>query len=181
MAAQRVERVVFKIDGTDWPLPAQVKRSFLLEPWYDSAGIDGMFNPFGHEALVIEGPFSFELPFLMSHEIAHVRGIANEGEANLVALFATIASDDPRFQYSGWLYLWGYLHTSRGRLDAGPREDLQAITDRILSNRIQAISNIQTVLLDAHLKANAVPGGIRSYSDFVRLAIASQSRWKEFR
>jgi len=181
MAAQRVERVVFKIDGTDWPLPAQVKRSFLLEPWYNGAGIDGMFNPFGHEALVIQGPFSFELPFLMAHELAHVRGIANEGEANLVALFATIASEDPRFQYSGWLYLWGYLHTARGRLDAGPREDLQAITDRILSNRIQAISNIQSVLLDAHLKANAVPGGIRSYSDFVRLAIASQSRWKEFR
>jgi hypothetical protein len=35
-------------------------------------------------------------------------------------------------------------------------------------------------MLDAHLKANAVPGGIRSYSDFVSLAILSQSRWKEF-
>ena len=76
----------------------------------------------------------------------------------------------------------GDICTLRGDVSiAGPRADLQAITDRILSNRIQAISNIQAVLLDAHLKANAVPGGIRSYSDFVGLAIASQSRWKEFR
>jgi hypothetical protein len=35
-------------------------------------------------------------------------------------------------------------------------------------------------MLDAHLKANAVPGGIHSYSDIVALAIASQPRWKEF-
>ena len=180
MAASRVELVVRKIDGTDWPTSRGVKRSLLLEPWYRGAGIDGMFNPFGHEALVIKGPLPFELPFLMSHEIAHVRGIANEGEANLVALLATLASEDPRFQYSGWLYLWEYLQNPRVRLDPGPTADLLAIRDRILSNRIGAISNFQTTLLDAHLKANAVPGGIRSYADFVRLAIASQSRWKEF-
>jgi hypothetical protein len=180
MAASRVELVVRKIDGTDWPASSRVKRSLLLEPWFRGAGIDGMFNPFGHEALVIEGPLAFELPFLMSHEIAHVRAIANEGEANLVALLATLASDDPRFQYSGWLYLWEYLQTTRIHLDPGPTADLLAVRDRILSNRIRAISNFQATLLDAHLKANAVPGGIRSYSDFVSLAIASQSRWKEF-
>jgi len=179
-AARRVELVVRKMDGTDWATSRQVKRSVLLEPWYRGAGIDGMFNPFGHEALVIRGPLPFELPFLMSHEIAHVRGIANEGEANLVALLATLASDDPRFQYSGWLYLWGYLQNPRSKLDPGPTADLLAIRDRILANRIRMISNVQTTLLDAHLKANAVPGGIRSYSDFVKLAIASQALWKDF-
>jgi Protein of unknown function (DUF3810) len=181
IAGSRVERVVEKIDGTDWRISRQVKHSFLLEPWYRGAGIDGMFNPFGHEALIVNGLLPFEMPFLMSHEIAHVRGIANEGEANLVALLATLASDDPRFQYSGWLYVWGYLAGTSRRLDPGPTADLRAVRDRILSSRIGAISNVQTTLLDAHLKANAVPGGIRSYSDFVRLAIVSQSRWKEFR
>jgi hypothetical protein len=180
MAARRVERVVARIDGTDWPASDRVKRSVLWEPWKRGAGVDGMFNPFGHEALVINGPFPFELPFLMAHEIAHVRGIANEGEANLVALLATLASDDPRFQYSGWLYLWGYLRSSSQRLDPGPAADLLKIRDRLLSHRIRFISNVQTAVLDAHLKANAVPGGIRSYSDFVKLAIASQPRWREF-
>jgi len=180
-AFDRVERVVFRIDGTDWPITKQVKRSLVLEPWYVRAGIDGMFNPFGHEPLVNRGPFPYELPFLMSHEIAHARGIANEGEANLVALFATVASDDPRFQYSGWLEMWRYLvFDASDRLDPGVRADLRAIDERFLAKQVRIISRVQTAMLDAHLKANAVPQGIRSYSDFVALAILSQPRWKEF-
>ena len=181
MASKRVRRVVLEIDGQDWPATARIKRSLLAEPWYRIAGIDGMFNPFGHEPLVVEGPLPFELPFLMAHEIAHVRGVANEGEANLVALLATITSDDPRFQYSGWLYLWGYVWTPNLQLDPGPQADVRKAAERALAHRIQFITQVQSVLLDAHLKANRVPGGIRSYSDFVALAIASQPRWQDFR
>jgi hypothetical protein len=182
IAFSRVARVVLKIDGTDWPITHHVKRSVFLEPWYVRAGIDGMFNPFGHEPLVTRGPLPFELPFIMSHEIAHVRGIANEGEANLVALLATVASEDPRFQYSGWLELWRYFFFAPGDgLDPGVQADLRAIDERFLAKQVRIISRVQTALLNAHLKANAVPGGIRSYSDFVALAIISQPRWKEFR
>ena len=182
IATRRVETVIFKIDGTDWPATHKVKRSLLLEPWHIRAGIDGMFNPFGHEALVVKGPLPFELPFLMTHEIAHVRGVANEGEANLIALLATVGSEDPRFQYSGWLYLWSYLKkVPEARLDEGPRADLQAAMARILLHQVPVIDQFQSALLDAHLKANAVPGGIRSYGDFVALAVASAPRWKEFR
>ena len=100
--------------------------------------------------------------------------------ANLIALLATVNSDDPRFRYSGWLALWGYLQTPSSRLDPGPRADLKAAHDRVLMHQIQFVSRFQVSLLDAHLKANAVPGGIRSYSDFVSMAVASQSRWKDF-
>jgi hypothetical protein len=181
MASERVEKVVLAMDGRGWPAATQVKHSRLADLWFKSAGIDGMFNPFGHEPLVIDGPLPFELPFLMSHEIAHVRGIANEGEANLVALFATVASDDPRFRYSGWLSLWGYLRNPPiERLDEGPRADLRAIRLRILEHHVPVIGAFQTSLLDVHLKANAVRGGVRSYQDFVALAIASRQRWKDF-
>ena len=182
MAAKRVERVVFKIDGTDWVAPNRIKRSLLLERWYKMAGVDGMFNPFGHEPLVIAGPYPFELPFLMSHELAHVRGIANEGEANLVALLATVASDDPRFQYSGWLSLWNYLpRFDEIKLDDGPRADLRASALRYQANEVAMVNQVQSAILDAHLKANAVPAGLRSYSEFVDFAVASQPRWQEFR
>jgi hypothetical protein len=182
MASERVDRVVYGIDGVRWPAAARVKRSRLAELWYRSAGVDGMFNPFGHEPLVIEGPLAFELPFLMAHELAHVRGVANEGEANLIALLAMVTSEDPRFQYSGWLYLWGYLRNAPAdRLHDGPRADLSAVRERLLRHHIPLVGNFQTSLLDAHLKANAVAGGVRSYSDFVTLAIATQPRWKDFR
>ena len=181
LAVERVDRVIHQIDGIDWPAGTRVKRSVLAQFWYQSAGIDGMFNPFGHEPLVIEGPLPFELPFLMCHEIAHVRGVANEGEANLVALLATVTSDDPRVQYSGWLYLWEYLRVPAARLDPGPREDLKAARDRVLRHQIRLVNVFQTSLLDVHLKANKVPGGIHSYEDFVALAVATQNRWNEFR
>jgi hypothetical protein len=182
MAAKRVERAVLLIDGTEWRAAARVKRAVLAEWWYKIAGIDGMFNPFGHEPLVIAGPYPFELPFLMSHELAHVRGVANEGEANLVALLATVAADDPRFQYSGWLYLWSYLPRYPDvKLDEGPRADLKAIAMRIQAHEIRIANYLQSAILDAHLKANAVPAGVRSYSEFVTFALASQPRWEEFR
>jgi hypothetical protein len=182
MAAKRVQRVVFRIDGTEWQAANRVKRSVLLEWWYKMAAVDGMFNPFGHEPLVIAGPYPFELPFLMAHELAHVRGVANEGEANLVALLATVASDDPRFQYSGWLYLWRYLpRYPEIKLDDGPRADLRASSRRYEANQVAMVNNVQSAILDAHLKANAVPAGLRSYSEFVVSAVASQPRWHDFR
>jgi len=182
IAARRVERVVLKIDGTDGRAPKRVKRSFFLERWFKMAGVDGMFNPFGHEPLVIAGPYPFELPFLMSHELAHVRGIANEGEANLVALLATVASDDPHFQYSGWLSLWNYLPRFADiKLDDGPRADLRASAQRYKDNEVAMVNEVQSAILDAHLKANAVPAGLRSYSEFVDFAVASHPRWQEFR
>jgi hypothetical protein len=182
MAAKRVQRVVFRIDGTEWQAANRVKRSVLLEWWYKMAAVDGMFNPFGHEPLVIAGPYPFELPFLMAHEMAHVRGVANEGEANLVALLATVASDDPRFQYSGWLYLWRYLpRYAEIKLDDGPRADLRATSLRYQANQVAIVNDVQSAILDAHLKANAVPAGLRSYSEFVVSAVASRPRWQEFR
>jgi hypothetical protein len=182
LASARVARVVFRIDGTDWRTASRLKRSVLLERWYKMAGVDGMFNPFGHEPLVIAGPYPFELPFLVAHELAHVRGVANEGEANLVALLATVASDDPRFQYSGWFHLWRYLPRYAGiKLDDGPRADLRASSLRYQANEVAMVNEVQSALLDAHLKANAVPAGLRSYSEFVVSALASQPRWKEFR
>src|SRR5262245_25683416 len=145
IASGRVERVIREIDQTSWKAAAHVKHSVLADPWYRVAGVDGMFNPFGQEPLVVAGPYPFELPFLMSHEIAHVRGVANEGEANLIALLSTVASDDPRFQYSGWLYLWEYLgkapHT---KLDPGPMADLTAIEERIRSGEIAFLSDVQS-------------------------------------
>jgi hypothetical protein len=118
----------------------------------------------------------------MAHEIAHTRGVANEGEANLVALLATVASDDPRFQYSGWLYLWSYLPRYPDiHLDPGPTADRRAIAERYRSNEIAIANQLQSAILDAHLKANAVPAGLESYSEVVGFAIATQPEWKNFR
>lgn len=43
-----------------------------------------------------------ELPFVMAHEIAHLKGVYRENDANLVALYICINSEDDYLRYSGY-------------------------------------------------------------------------------
>jgi hypothetical protein len=124
-----------------------------------------------------------ERPFVIAHELAHVRGYPDEGDANLIAAFATIMSNSPAFQYSGWLSLWLYLRTRDldMLLDAGPRADLQRIFERARSEQVQWINHFQTLMLDWFLKSNHVEQGVRSYSRIVLLAAGTEPYWDRYR
>src|SRR5262245_6625931 len=124
-----------------------------------------------------------ERPFVMAHELAHVRGYPEEGDANVIAVFAALMSDDPVFQYSGWLNLWLYLRSPDldKLLDPGPRSDLHRIFDRIRSEQIGWISDFQRSLLDIFLKANSVEEGVRSYSRVVLLVAGTEASWAHYR
>jgi hypothetical protein len=182
-AAERVRKVVAVIDGSDWRAARRIKLSYFANPWMHAAGIDGVFNPLAHEPIVSNSILDVEKPFIMSHELAHVRGYPDEGDANVIAVFATLASDDPAFQYSGWLNLWLYLRTREvdKLLDAGPRNDLQSIFKRTSSEEIAWINEFQRSLLDWFLKANSVEQGVRSYSRVVVVAAETEPFWDHFR
>src|SRR5262249_1549564 len=124
-----------------------------------------------------------ERPFVFSHELAHVRGYPDEGDANVIATLATLMSDDPRFQYSGWLSLWLYLRTRdlENLLEPGPRQDIQRMFERARAEQIQWINDFQRALLDFFLKANNVEEGVRSYSRMALLAAGTQPVWERFR
>jgi hypothetical protein len=178
LASSRVQRVVADVGAAEWPAAERMKRSIMADWWFRFAGVDGMFNPLVHEPIVSSGLLSFELPFVTAHELAHVRGIPNEGDANLVAAFATIGSNDPTFQYSGWFHLWLYLRNSERDefLEAGPRRDLQLFYERLRSQRVEWVSNVQSAVLDWYLKSNDVEEGVQSYARFVTLTIAAHKR-----
>jgi hypothetical protein len=182
-AAKRVRRVVAIIDGTNWSAAHRIKRSWVAGPWMRAAGVDGVFNPFAQEPIVTGSLLDIERPFIISHELAHVRGYPDEGDANVIAVFATLMSDDDRFQYSGWLSLWLYIRTrDRDRLlDPGPRQDLQRIFERAGAEEIPWINDFQRALLDWFLKANDIEQGVRSYSRVVVLAAGTQPSWDRFR
>jgi hypothetical protein len=181
--AKRVRRVVAVIDGSDWESSGRIKVSRLSGPWLRAAGVDGLFNPFGHEPIINGSALEIERPFVIAHELAHVRGYPDEGDANLIATFATLMSDDPAFQYSGWLHLWLYLrtHDLENLLDPGPRRDIQRLFERARAEQIPWISGFQQTLLDWLLKANSVNEGVQSYSRGVLLAAAAEPFWERFR
>jgi hypothetical protein len=148
-----------------------------------AAGVDGVFNPLAHEPIITNTLLDVERPFIISHELAHVRGYPDEGDANVIAVFATLMSGDSRFQYSGWMNLWLYLRNKDADrlLDAGPRRDLQRIFDRARSEEVRWINDFQRSLLDWFLKANHVEQGVRSYSRVVLLAAETEPVWERFR
>jgi hypothetical protein len=182
-AVRRVRRVVAIIDGSEWDSAQRIKISRVSNPWMHAAGIDGVFNPFPHEPVISDSILDVEAPFVIAHELAHVRGYPDEGDANLIATLATIMSDDPAFRYSGWLNLWLYLRNRdlEKRLDPGPRQDLQRIFDRARREQIEWVNNFQRSLLDIFLKANSIEEGVRSYSRVVLLAAGTEPSWERFR
>ena len=182
-ARRRVRHVVQVIDGTDWEAAHRIKISRLINPWFRAAGVDGMFNPAGQEPVISSTVLDVERPFVIAHELAHVRGYPDEGDANVIAAFATLMSEKPAFQYSGWLSLWLYLRNPEfdRLMEPGPHADLERIFNRANKEQISWINDLQRVALDWFLKANHVEQGVRSYSRVVLLTAGTEPYWERFR
>lgn len=58
--------------------------------WMRRAGIAGLFSPWTGEIIVDSGGSPALLPFTCIHELMHLRGIADEGEANIAAYRACL-------------------------------------------------------------------------------------------
>lgn len=60
------------------------------------------FAPFG-ESNINMLQTNAELPFTIAHELAHSKGIIRENDANMVALYLTLTSDNYYLRYSGYI------------------------------------------------------------------------------
>lgn len=80
----------------------------MFTSWlYRELQITGVtFGPLG-EANVNTLNTKMDIPFTAAHELAHQKGIMREEDANLVALYICLSSDDPYLKFSG--YLRSYL------------------------------------------------------------------------
>ncbi len=154
----------------------------MLSAYWSYTGITGMYFPFFMEANVnIDAP-DVDLPFTACHELAHLRGIAREQDANLAAFLACLSSNQPSFQYSGYQYALLYclddlyyanpeLHREfLSEISDGTWRDWEAKTaywDRIEGPVREVSSNVN----DSFLKANNQTEGVRSYSMVTDLII----------
>jgi hypothetical protein len=168
---------------TDSPLavPGRLKWS-AFGLYFRWASIDGMTNPFALEVLTNPDLLPWERPFVAAHEWAHLAGYAHEAEANFVG-WLTCVRGPASARYSGWLFLhWqiaGELASrDRGRLmDAlapGPRQDVDAIADRIRRGQFPFLRDTGWAMYDQYLRANRVEGGVRSYGEVVNLVLRTR-------
>ena len=86
------------------------KKFFLLQYLYVELGITGVsFAPLS-EANLNYQMTSSELPFVATHEIAHIKGVMREEDANLLAFYVLLNSDDPFLKYSAFMWTFSSLN-----------------------------------------------------------------------
>ena len=152
----------------------------LLSAYFQRAGIDGMMNPFVLEVLVNEGVLSYERPFLVAHEWAHLAGYANESEASFVGFLICLAGD-AQSQYSAWLFLLPQLVRNLAEparaeiyagLEHGPRQHLVEVAARLRS-AVPLVRQSANRVYNQFLRANRVAEGIASYGLVVNLILGT--------
>lgn len=77
----------------------------------------GFFFPFTAEANINTDSPACLIPSTIAHEIAHQRGVAEEDEANFVAVLACLEDGDPVFCYSACLLAYIHLGNALYRAD----------------------------------------------------------------
>ena len=143
----------------------------------------GFFFPFTGEANInIDSPACL-VPSTIAHEIAHQRGVAEEDEANFVAVLASLESGDPLYCYSSCLL--AYIHLGNAlyaadyaawlenyqRLGDGPRHDLDE-NNRYWKQFETPVSTVSDQVYTGFLQSYGQTLGLKTYGKCVDLLIA---------
>ncbi len=143
----------------------------------------GFFFPFTGEANInVDSPACL-VPATIAHEIAHQRGVAEEDEANFVAVLSSLESGDPIYSYSSCLL--AYIHLGNAlyaadydawlenyqRLAAGPRCDLDD-NNRYWKQFETPVSTVSDQVYTGFLQSYGQTLGLKTYGKCVDLLIA---------
>ncbi len=148
-------------------------------------GFGGYLNPFTHEAQVNTCLPFYNLPTTTLHEMAHQFGIASESEANLIGFLASVKSDDPYFQYSGYSFAVKHCLRNLERQAPGKSElFLSLLHSGVRKNFDEShafqkkyetfLEPLFKIFYDQFLKLNQQKDGLESYSQFVGLLIGME-------
>ena len=145
-------------------------------------GIAGVYTPWTAEANTLRGYPPVRAVHSLAHEQAHQRGFAIEAEANFIGFVVGASASHPLPRYSAAVYAGGRFLSALRRIDPeaarqvederypGIDRDLEEV--REFWARYQwAGTGLGAAVNDRYLRANRVPGGVRSYALADRLLI----------
>jgi hypothetical protein len=166
--------------GRPRPTVVATPKWSLFSPYYRAAGVSGQLGPFFLETLLnpdLTGP---ERPAVLGHEWAHLAGHARESDASFVGLLAAMRSGVAG-EYSAWLDLVSEASrqlqpvTQRlvlQQLAAGPREDQNAIRER-LKSLVGPVDQAAWATYDQMLRSQGVQEGTQNYSRVIELLVGT--------
>ena len=159
----------------------KVKKSLFSLP-LTYMGYSGYLNPITLEAQVNSKIPKVSFITTILHETAHQMGYASEKEANFIAFFSAINSEDPYVQYAGYTfairYCYGDLLISDrkkaieiiGNLNPGIIKNIRVV-NRFWLDYKNPLRPIFKKSYDEYLKVNGQKSGIMSYNEMVGLVI----------
>lgn len=169
-----------------YSIPKQMRSSDFVSQQH----MRGYYFPFSMEANYNTSMYIMEQPSTMCHELAHTKGFMYEDEANLIGFLACIHSDDPVFQYSGYLSVLNYINNdfkkSIGGNDAVYRshvkisgqvkddnvfltEDAWQKVEQKAVIKTETVKKASSAFIDTNLILNGVEEGRASYCEVVGL------------
>lgn len=139
-------------------------------------GIVGISVPHTQEVNINRNTYPSALPVVIAHEIAHNKGVQRENDANFLAYYITIHSDNARLRYSGLNELVSRLLYELKRVDKELFNEYYERVDESVRRDWQeeseyydkyegVIESISTFINNLFLKSNGIEGGVTSYSD----------------
>jgi len=161
----------------------RIPKKMLFSRLFSAMNFTGFYSPYtGESNLNVDSPACL-LPANIAHELAHQRGIASEQECNFLAIAASTSSDNPVFQYAG--YLMGYIHLSNALYRADPTR-WEALRAQLPAPALADLrchsaywdqfegltAAVSKSIYDTTLKSYGQSDGIQSYGTVVDLLVA---------
>ena len=171
--------------GLALPHSFQKPKKLIFNLLYSSVGVSGYMGPFACESHINEQILPYEYPFVYAHELSHLLGVSNEGEANYWAYRICTKAKNKRIRYAGYYcILPNVARTARTFLsDEEYSEWIKSIDARILEDRKEHerfwaehlspwISDIQDYLFNLLLKSNRIYSGTKNYDTVIEMIIS---------
>lgn len=171
-------------------------KKILFSDFMSQTYTSGVYFPFSMEANYNTSMYIANMPAVVCHEYAHLKGYIYEDEANFIGYLACINSDDAFFKYSGYLSVLYYIENAiYENIDQINDDELlnklnnicikdivyaddifltQDTWDEIEDNSIfdtETIDQVSDTFSDVSLKLNGVEDGQLSYSRVVNLLL----------
>lgn len=163
-------------------------KEVVLSRYMSYGGIVGIFIPFTMEANVNTDVADYNTPADTCHELAHMRGYMKEEEANYIAYLACVNSDEPIFNYSGYMLAFVISTNALYDYDSDAYWDIMdELSDSVLADlnyeseywrelrsheAAEVADTIMTEVNDTYLKVNGQESGVASYGEMVDLLLA---------
>ncbi|HKK77250.1 MAG TPA: DUF3810 domain-containing protein [Saprospiraceae bacterium] len=149
----------------------------------------GLYFPFVGEGNIDAGLHPIQWPYVMTHEMAHGFGFADEGTCNFWAYLSCTASPHPAVAYAGHLSYWRSLaiqyqryepeayRTFRQTLPLGIIADLDRVNQE-MDKYPDFVPHLQPQMYNAYLKAQGIHEGLLNYKRVIMLVHAWRKAWK---